>query len=321
VDYEYVWGGLRIANDRLYVPVASYCDAGPEGPSYPDGRLLAIPLADPGTLTEWEPVPGLGNLGGIWGWGGVAVDPADGTVFTGVGNSHVFSEACGCYVDNAGYGNQIVALTPDLSHVLDAQAPDLPATGDEDFGAAPLLFQPKGCPPLAAANNKIGSLYIWNRRKLSAGTIVPPIPLSDGVAAFVGSPSWSASRQMIYDAQAVLYRGGQRLGNGVRAFGVGAGCTFTAAWAAPVGDGNQATPLVVGDVVFATGGTPGGYAAFSAAAGDTLWKASTLGPTVSALITVGGAIFGADADGWVYAFRPAPPPAKARPHPPWRLVR
>jgi len=320
-EYEYVWGGLRIANDRLYVPIASYCDAGPEGATYPDGRLLALPLANPDALTEWEPVPGPGNLGGIWGWGGVAVDPADGTVYTGVGNSHVFSAACGCYVDNAGYGNQIVALTPNLSRVLDAQAPNLPVTDDDDFGAAPLLFQPKGCAPLAAANNKIGSLYIWNRKKLAAGTIVPPIPLSDGVAAFVGSPSWSASRQLLFDAQAVLYRGGTRLGNGVRAFRAGPGCTFKPAWAVPVGDGNQATPLVVGDVVFATGGSPGGFAAMSARSGAVLWKAATIGPTVAALISVEGAVFGADADGWVYGYRAVPPVKPAAPPPPWRLVR
>jgi outer membrane protein assembly factor BamB len=321
VEYEYVWGGLRIANDRLYVPVASYCDAGPDGLTYPDGRLFAIPLADPDSLTEWEPVPGPGNLGGIWGWGGVAVDPGDGTIFTGVGNSHVFSAACGCYVDNAPYGNQIVALTPDLSSVVDAQAPDLPATDDDDFGAAPLLFQPKGCPPLATANNKIGSLYIWNRRRLSAGTIVPPIPLSDGVAAFVGSPSWSAARQTIFDAQAVLYNGGKRLGNGVRALRIGPGCTFKPSWGVAVGDGNQATPLVVGDVVFATGGSPGGFAALSAASGATLWKTATLGPTIAALITVGGTVFGADADGWVYAFRPGPSLGKTPARAPWRLVR
>jgi outer membrane protein assembly factor BamB len=319
-EYEYVWGGLRIANGRLYIPVASYCDAGPPDGPFPDGRLFSIPLADPDALTEWQPVADPGNLGGIWGWGGVSVDPATGTVFTAVGNSHVFSPACGCYVDNVPYGDQVVALTPDLSRVLDSQAPNLPVTGDDDFGAAPVLFQPKGCPPLAAANNKIGSLYIWNRKKLASGPIVPPIPLSDGVAAFVGTPSWSASRQTIFDAQSVLYRGGVRLGNGVRAFHVDAGCKFRPTWSAVTGDGNQATPLVVGDVVFANGGAPGGFVGLSATSGAPLWKTATVGPTVASLITVGGAIYGADTEGWVYAFRPPPTPRRAAPTP-WRLVR
>jgi outer membrane protein assembly factor BamB len=132
-DYEYVWGGLRIAAGRLYVPVASYCD----------------------------------------------VDPDTGAVYTAVGNSHVWSDECACYVDGAGCCNHVVALTPDLTAVLDAQSPGIESTGDYDFGAAPMLFQPNGCPPLAAANNKNGTLYIWDRTRLSSGPIAA-IPVGDG---------------------------------------------------------------------------------------------------------------------------------------------
>ena len=42
-NIEYVWGGLRIAENRLYVPIASYCDAGASN-GFPEGSLLAIPL-------------------------------------------------------------------------------------------------------------------------------------------------------------------------------------------------------------------------------------------------------------------------------------
>jgi hypothetical protein len=186
--------------------------------------------------------------------GGVSVDPLDGTVFTGVGNSHSWSDTCGCYVDDVGYGNRLVALAPDLSAVLDSSLPkELPSTGDDDFGAAPLLFQPKACPPLAAANNKIGALYVWNRRRLGDGPLVT-IPLGDSRAPFVGAPSWSASKQMIYAAQTVVRDGGKRLGNGVRAFHVEPGCGFRPIWVRALGDGNQATPLVVGNTLFATGG-------------------------------------------------------------------
>ena len=111
--------------------------------------------------------------------------------------------------------------------------------------------------------------------------------------------------QTIYEAQAGLFGAGGPLGNGVRAFRVTAGCRFTEAWAAPLGDGNQATPLVVGDVVFATGGKPGGFFALDVRNGARLWSAPTDGRTVAATITVGGSIFGADTKGTVYAFRPA----------------
>jgi len=320
-DFEYVWGGLRIANDRLYVPVASYCDAGPAS-DFPDGRLFSIPLADPDALTEWQPVAGPGNLGGIWGWGGVSIDPDDGAVFTGVGNSHAWSDDCACYVDNAPYGNQIVALPPDLSSVLASDAPPLPTTADDDFGAAPLLFQPRGCPPLAAMNNKNGALYIWDRRNLAAGPLVPPIPLSDGINAFVGSPSWDDERQLLFDAQAVMVGPEGRLGNGVQTVVVDAGCRFRPLWQALTGDGNQATPLVVGDTVFATGGETGGFFALSALTGRRLWKYPTVGSTVATVITVGGMVFGADTAGWVYGFQPtpAPPPRKRLPPTPWRRI-
>jgi outer membrane protein assembly factor BamB len=134
----------------------------------------------------------------------------------------------------------------------------------------------------------------------------PEIPISDGRAAFVGMPAWSAARQTIYEAQAALFGAAGPLGNGVRAFQVTAGCRFTEAWAAPLGDGSQATPLVVGDVVFATGGKPGGFFALDVRNGARLWSAPTDGRTVAATIRVGGSIFGADTKGTVYAFRPAP---------------
>jgi outer membrane protein assembly factor BamB len=311
-DFEYVWGGLRIANDRLYVPVASYCDAGPPS-DFPDGRLFSIPLADPDALTEWQPVAGPGNLGGVWGWGGVSIDPGTGTVFTGIGNSHVWSDECSCYVDNAPYGNQIVALPPDLSSVLDADEPPLPTTEDDDFGAAPLLFQPRGCPPLAAMNNKIGALYFWDRRNLAAGPFGAPIPLSDGINAFVGAPSWSEVRQTFFDAQAVMFGPNGRLGNGVKAFVVDPGCKFRLLWQALTGDGNQATPTVAGDVVFATGGKTGGFFALSALNGRRLWKYPSVGRAVATVITVGGWVFGADTAGWMYAFHPSPPPPPPKP--------
>lgn len=302
-DYEYVWGGLRIAAGRLYVPVASYCDVGAPDGFFPEGGLITIQLGDPDSPTQWDAVPGEQNLGGVWGWGGVSVEPGDGTIFTAVGNSHVLSEGCGCYVDDAGYGDHVVALTPDLTSVVSAQDPGIGSTGDYDFGAAPVLFQPDGCPPLAAANNKNGTLYIWDRTQLANGPIAS-IPVGDGVSAFVGTPAWSDAQQMLYEAQSVLFGAQGRLGNGIRAFRVERGCTFRQIWAHAVGDGTQPTPLVVGDVLFVGGGTPGGFYGLSTANGAVLWKYETAARTVAVMITVGGSLFGADTGGMVYAFRP-----------------
>ena len=300
--YEYVWGGLRIANDHLYVGVASYCDIGPPGGPMPEGRLISLPLDAPGDATVWDPVPGDGNMGGIWGWGGVSIDPGNGHVFTAVGNSYVLSPDCNCYVDDAGYGDHVVALTSDISSVLDSNDPGVPDTGDSDFGAAPLLFHPTACPPLAAANNKDGALYVWNRNQLSAGPILR-LPLGDGQAAFVGSPAWSETKQMVYEAESVIRADGQRLGNGVTAWQVDPGCGFRPIWQAALGDGNQPTPLVLGNVLFATGGKPGGFYALNAAKGTKLWSFPTPGRTVAGMTSAAGQVFGADTSGVVYAFR------------------
>src|SRR5207302_687620 len=132
------------------------------------------------------------------------------------------------------------------------------------------------CPALAAANNKDGSLYIWNRDRLSAGPLLR-IPLGDGIAAFIGSPSWSAAKQMMYAAQSVIRENGRRLGNGVTAWHVEPGCGFRPIWSAALGDGNQATPLVVGNVLFATGGKTGGFFGLNAANGSLLWSYPTTG--------------------------------------------
>jgi outer membrane protein assembly factor BamB len=272
---------------------------------FPEGSLLAIPLDAGNVFSQWNPVPGPDNLGGIWGWGGVSIDPADGTVYTGVGNSHVWSDECSCFIDNSGYGDRIVALSPDLATVIDSYLPELSPTGDDDFGAAPLLFQPQACPPLAALNNKDGTLYIFNRKHLSQGPLVF-IPLGDGLAPFIGEPAWSVAKQMIYSAQSVLSRAGRRLGNGVRAFHVDPGCGFRPIWWKALGDGNQAKPLVVGNVLFATGGDPGGFFALAAGNGLRLWSYPTSGGTVAAMITVAGTVLGADTEGTVYAFRPSP---------------
>jgi hypothetical protein len=205
-------------------------------------------------------------------------------------------------VDDAGYEDKIVALSPDLE-VFDSSNRD---SSDRRRRFRRGRSSSRVCPPLAATNNKDRTLYILDRKHLSRGSLVF-IPLGDGVAPFIGEPAWSVSKQMIYSAQSVLYGDdGKRLGNGVRAFHVDPGCGFRPIWSKALGDGNQAKPLVVGNVLFATGGKTGGFYALAAANGLSLWSYPTNGGTVAAMITVAGTVLGADTKGTVYAFRPPP---------------
>lgn len=306
-EVEYVWGGLRIVGDRLYVPIASYCDA-PDAHGRPaDGRVVAIDLAGPTVAAVFDTVPGPDNLGGAWGYGGVSAEPDGSAVYTAIGNSWVPDPVTGAPFDAAGYGDSVVRLTADLVPVASDRPADVPTTDDYDFGAAPLLFRPRGCPPLAAANNKNGLLYVWDRTNLSDGPLFSTA-IGTVSSPFVGAPSWSARRQLLFDAGARVVRDGTNLGDGINAFRAGARCTFRPAWETVTGQGTQPAPLVLGDVVFALGGETGGFTALDARTGAVLWTFPTDAPTFSTPAPAGNLVLAGDYAGALRAFQPKRPP-------------
>ena len=64
----------------------------------------------------------------------------------------------------------MVELTPDLSEIVGVNRPDSAEPGqDIDLGAAPVLFQPQGCPAALAANEKSGDLVVWRQEASGAG--------------------------------------------------------------------------------------------------------------------------------------------------------
>jgi outer membrane protein assembly factor BamB len=294
---QYVWGGLRIVGDTLYVPFASYCDEIGPGDTLADGGIYGVDLSNPASHTTFDAVPGDGNGGGVWGYGGVSAEPDGSFLYAGVGNSHVFDATCNCDRDNAPFGDRLVKLTPDLQVVESNYPPGIDPQGDQDFGSAPLLFQPHGCPPLAAANNKDGLLYIWDR------TNIPPGPrtsfiVSDGEAAFVGQPSWSSRLQTLFDAEARVPTTDPKTGDGVVAIKARyAECRFFELWRTAIGQGNQAPPIVVAGVVFAGGGSDGLYA-LEGRTGAVLWSQPTdEEPTYSPLIEAHRTLFAPVGDG------------------------
>jgi outer membrane protein assembly factor BamB len=273
---QYVWGGLRIVGRELYVPFATYCDDIEPGDRMADGGVIAVNLDAPAKPLVFDPVDGEDNGGGIWGYGGLSAEPDGSFLYTGVGNAHVYDPACDCDLENVGFGEHLIKLTPDLRVVDSNFPPGVEAQGDQDFGSSPLLFQPHGCPPLAAANNKSGTLFIWDRTDLSRGPLTG-FGVGDAIAPFVGQPSWSSRLQTLFDAEAHVVDGETKIGNGVAAIkATYEGCLFNEVWRTNVGDGNQAPPLVVGDVVFVGGGT-GGLYALDGRTGTILWEALTDG--------------------------------------------
>ncbi len=134
-------------------PIASYCDQPDAEGHFADGRVVAVDVDNPSIEAVFDSVPGPFNLAGPWGFGGVSVEPDGSALWTALGNSRERDQACGCLVDDAGFGNSVVKLDPNLD-VLDSSRPNgISRTGDQDFGAAPLLFDVPRCGRFAAANN------------------------------------------------------------------------------------------------------------------------------------------------------------------------
>jgi outer membrane protein assembly factor BamB len=291
---EYVWGGLTLLGDRLYVPLASYCDAPDEEGVPAEGGVLALDVSHPGAVAaQFDPVPGANNLGGVWGWGGVSVAPDRRTLYFGVGNAEPD-------VDN-GNSDSMVQVTVGLDRLVGtSRPPGAIPDADIDLGSAPVLFQPKGCPALLAANDKDGTLLIWRQGDLGAG-VYQRIALGDGAFPFVGAPSWSAETQMLYDGGAVQRTGGTP---GVQALAVDARCMFVKRWFFATAAGTHPQPLVSGGLVFATGGMKGGFYALRASSGLQLWHAATTAATWAPVIEADGVIVGGDLEGNVYGFYP-----------------
>jgi len=293
---EYVWGGLELVGSTLYVPVASYCDA-PDRHGVPaEGRLMAYDVTNPSAAPSvFDPVPGPENLGGVWGWGGVSVSLDGDALYAGIGNAEPDV--------NNGDSDSMVELSADLSETFGVNRPIASVAGEDvDLGAAPVLFKPTGCPALLAANDKSGDLIVWRQDALAKGPYAF-IPLSDGVAAFVGAPSWSPVTQMLYDSTATATKANTRL-EGTVALKVTATCGFTKRWFTATGDGPQPEPLVAGDLVADTGGSTGGFAVERATTGVLVWRYPTAAATLSPLIEVGGELIGGDYSGQLYAFLP-----------------
>jgi outer membrane protein assembly factor BamB len=197
----------------------------------------------------------------------------------------------------------MVELTPDLSEVVASDRPESAVPGqDTDLGAAPALFRPQGCLPLLAANAKSGELLVWRQQSLGRGPSAR-IPLSDGVSAFVGAPSWSPRTQMLYDSGVTQLKAGKRI-VGTIALKANAKCGFTAKWFVTAGNGAQPQPLVAGDLVATTGGFGGDFLVVRAATGVVVWRFATQAAAVAPLIEAGGLLIGGDTSGQLYAFRP-----------------
>lgn len=166
---------LNAANGFLYVTMASF---GGDAPPY-QGHVVTINLTN-GTTHVFNTIcsdrthllaPGecRDNGAGIWSRPGVVVDPQTGDVVLATGN--------GPYTADKGghdWGDSVLILSPDGSHLLDAYTPRRPNdlyTQDLDLGSsAPVLLPAiptSSTPHLAVQADKEGLLRLLNLRNLN----------------------------------------------------------------------------------------------------------------------------------------------------------
>ena len=288
--HEHNYGGVNVFNGVAYAEIASYCDGVPY-----HGRAVAINIKNK-TVRNFYPAGHRINGGGIWGPGGVSIDPATGHVFTATGNALTDPE-------NFRFSDSVVELSPAL-HVLGFNYPGL--TGfDVDFGATPILYQPPDCAPMLAAKNKSGVMVTYERGDVSAGP-TQRLQIADLLGGqFNGIPAWSEATHLLYignssDSNSEEYK------HGMVALSVDVNCQLTLAWQTIAGDNFQVVspPTVAGGVVYYGTGAGSQLLAFDALSGTQLWSSNTTiqGPIYGAPMVVNGQVFVGAWDNKLYAF-------------------
>jgi PQQ-like domain len=294
---EHVWAAATLWRDILYISVASYCDQPPFR-----GGVVAVDTRRARRIARWR-VTGRGPHapfgGGVWGWGGVSVDPRDGDVYAATGNALTARETDGT-------AERVVRLTRRL-HVLESNHPFRQRTiGDQDFGSTPVLYRAARCPPQLAALNKNGELLVYHRHAIARGPVQRlhiAHGTSEGELALLGLPAYDASRRALF----VLTPSDspdRRFRRGLLAFRINRRCRLSLAWQTPAGVTHLTSAPVVatGVVYFATGETAE-VRAVNAATGKSL-RTLSLGSTqaFAAPTVVRGALIATSWDGRIHLY-------------------
>lgn len=316
-----VWGGLNRQGNRIFFATASDgCDTAPwRGTIYAIDISGAAPVIS-NSFAVVASIPAPNGGGGIWGYGGVSIDPATGNIYAATADDS--------FETFTPYGNRMLALDQNFN-VLGSFEPQEPNTfpcgGDPcdlDFGATPVLFQPNSCGLMTAAGNKNGNLYLFKTADLiTSGQPLQILTLSTandslGTGGVGGVPAFWPQGNMLFVAD----RGGvPGIAGGVVGLTVTNACTLQVAWSVPLGVTGQpnSTPTVANGVVFVGAGADGQVRAYNALTGAALWNSGTqngVSTYGAPLIARGKLYFGSwdgfapNSGGSVYSFAPEPFP-------------
>jgi hypothetical protein len=184
--------------------------------------------------------------GGVWGYGGVSADPATGRIFAASASTNN-SQAPPLVTP---YGDRMFSLSTTLALNGSFEPPHPTCGCDADFGATPIIYQPPGCPTLAAAVNKDGYIHLLKADDLStrnSETLAhnPPLqslqldapdsPDSTIAGGILGVPAYWPSGNMLFvtaNGPGITDSAGKHVNAGVVGLSVvpAPSCTLQVAW-------------------------------------------------------------------------------------------
>jgi len=241
-EIDFAHTGLTLASGTLYLGTGSTCDL-----SSWRGSLAAVTVSSMTPANTFYTVYNQGGTysgGGVWGWGGAAVD-GSGNVYIGVGNADYNSGKFGPQPpferttdEQVGYGEHLVSLSSNLSTVNSSYAVPYPfstTARNLDLSGTPVLFTPVGCSQFVAIQGKAGLLNFYNSANISAGPLgsFTFSNMADDVS-FIGNGTYSPATGLYY-ANVPTSAGGSIEPPGMVAFGVSNCTTPSIIWDAQFG--------------------------------------------------------------------------------------
>jgi outer membrane protein assembly factor BamB len=235
------------------------------------------------------PVAAQSGGGGIWGPGGAMYDPVTDQLFVATGNALAVP-------DYEPLSESAVSLSRNLK-VMESDSPGPPvltAKGDYDFGSTPTPVDAHGCPPLLAALNKTGNMFVWERKKLGAGpSQVMRLSSDGGHGLLVGMAAYDPATQMLFINNPLSSEDGSVTNGGIAMQVTRAACTLGIVWQTTYGTDQYSNntrstdPMIAGGVVWFVTGEGKSVLAFNEMTGAPLWSSgSTLKWVTSSPVTV-----------------------------------
>jgi outer membrane protein assembly factor BamB len=264
IDDYYSWSSPLVANGKLYIGVASWCDQ----PLVPAG-LVSIDQHSGAQLAFWHSLPS-GQIGASI-WSGAAA-LSDGSIIATTGNQPGNAKAQGPYNDS------IVRLDGSTLTLLDSwEVPLAQRIGDGDFGASPTVFAANlggVSTTMVGACNKNGYFYAFNASNLAAGPVWSHLMTNVTGPLCLAAPIWNGST-LIESAGPATIGGTNYLGS-VQALDPATG---TAIWQTGVPDLVLGSPTENGSGVIAAQLYSGGVEMIDASNGSIIGELPTQGST------------------------------------------